>query len=306
MDFKEIKNKEEWDKKIGAFKMAQFLQSWEWGEFQQRLNRKIWRIDFNGLYIQAIKMPLPFGRGYLYIPRINFELSQKIISDLKNLSEAEKCIFIRVEPIKQNVSDLGFKRVGNVQPSKTLLLDLTKSEEELLAEMHQKWRYNIRLASKKGVNVREGVREKDLDAFYDLIASTYNRKRLKIYKKEYYQKLLETFTGAKIYLAEYQGKILAANLVLFYGDTATYLHGGSSEEYKNLMAPHFLQWETIKITKAMSYRYYDFWGIDERRWPGLTRFKKGFGGFEVDYGGTFDLVINNPWYLAYKILKSLK
>jgi len=249
-----------------------------------------------------------------------------VIDALKNLAQAEKSVFLRLELAPQQELDLfGFKSVTSVQPAKTLLLDLNKTEEELLAEMHQKTRYNIRLAEKKGVVVRES--ESELDSFYDLISNTYNRKGLSVYNKEYYKKLLANFSGAKIYLAEYQGKILCANLVLPFGDTITYLHGGSSEEGKNLMAPHLLQWEAIKKAKELGYKYYDFWGIDEKKWPGVTRFKKGFGpasaetspasarfvrsqaetsGFEVDYGGAWDLALNKFWYTGYKIIKSFK
>jgi lipid II:glycine glycyltransferase (peptidoglycan interpeptide bridge formation enzyme) len=111
---------------------------------------------------------------------------------------------------------------------------------------------------------------------------------------------------AKIYFAEYEGKVLCANMMIFYGDTATYLHGGSSSADKNIMAPHLLQWEQIKLAKAKGYKYYDFWGIDEIKWPGVTRFKKGFGGFEVDYGGTWELAITKWKYTLYKLIKRIK
>ncbi|MDD5341410.1 MAG: peptidoglycan bridge formation glycyltransferase FemA/FemB family protein [Patescibacteria group bacterium] len=305
MDFKEITNKDDWDKKIGASDMAQFLQSWSWGEFQKSLGRKIWRLDFGGSYILAIKMLLPLGKSYLYIPRIKSELGGAALSNLRLLAKQERCIFIKIETVKQDLGSLGFKKTNSVQPGKTLILDLSKSENELLAEMHPKTRYNINLAAKKGVSISEGG-SKDLDTFYNLISNTFSRKGLNIYNKNYYQKILETFVGSKIYLAQWQGKVLCANLILRYGDTVTYLHGGSSSEDKNIMAPHLLQWEIIKMAKAEGYKYYDFWGIDEKKWPGVTRFKTGFGGFEIQYAGGFDLPINKLWYLGYKILKKLK
>jgi len=185
------------------------------------------------------------------------------------------------------------------------MLDLHKDEDDLLLEMHQKTRYNIRLARKKGVKLVEGDIT-DLDVFYNLISDTYNRKNITVYNKEYYKKLMTNFSKAKIFLAKFQDKVLCANLILFYNDTATYLHGGSSQENKNLMAPHLLQWEVIKIAKEQGYKYYDFWGVDEKKWPGVTRFKKGFGGFEVNYPGTFDLITNDPWYCLYKMVKKFK
>jgi peptidoglycan pentaglycine glycine transferase (the first glycine) len=306
MQFNEVTNKEQWESQLSTQTRAQFLQSWDWGEFQKSLGRKVWRQEIGSSYISVIKMGLPLEQNYLYAPRLNFLLNKDVSDELKKLAAAEKSIFLRLELVPVQELDLfGFQKTNNVQPGKTLLLDLTKSAEELLAVMHPKTRYNIRLAEKKGVEIREGS-QSDLDNFYDLISSTYNRKHLKVYNKGYYQKLLENLTNAKIYLAEYQNKILAANLILFYGDTATYLHGGSSEEDKNIMAPHLLQWEIIKLAKAQGYRYYDFWGIDEKKWPGVTRFKMGFGGTEVKYGGAFDLILNKFWYTVYKLIKSFK
>jgi len=305
MVLKEIKSKDHWEDKTSPQKMASFLQSWHWGEFQRSLGRKVWHLDLDGEYFLVIKMNLPFNRNYLYLPRIVNKLDNKKIEALKQLAKAENSIFIRIEPVKQGLVDLGFKKINSVQPQKTLMIDLEREEEDLLLEMHQKTRYNIRLARKKGVSVSEGDIN-DLNIFYDLINDTYNRKKINVYNKEYYRKLITNFSKVKIYLAKFEDKVLCANLVLFYGDTAIYLHGGSSQEHKNLMAPHLLQWEVIKIAKEQGYKYYDFWGIDEKKWPGVTRFKKGFGGFEVNYSGAFDLITNKQWYWAYQIVKKFK
>jgi len=306
MEFKEITNKEEWENEISLQKQAQFLQSWGWGEFQKGLGRKIWRLALGGYYVLVIKMDLPLEQSYLYAPRLNFLLDKDIFNRLKELAQVEKNSFLRLELVLEQDLDLfGFKKTNNVQPGQTLLLDLIKSEDELLAEMHPKTRYNIRLAEKKGVKIKEG-NFNDLGVFYELMVNTFERKGKKLFNKDYYQKMMSTLPYAKLYLAEYAGRILCANMVLFYGDTVTYLHGGSSDENKNIMAPHLLQWETIKKAKELGYKYYDFWGIDETKWPGVTRFKKGFGGFEVNYGGTYDLALNKFWYTAYQISKIFK
>jgi lipid II:glycine glycyltransferase (peptidoglycan interpeptide bridge formation enzyme) len=304
MIFREIKHKEQWDEKISSVKISQFLQSWNWGALQRSLGRKVWYLDLNGDYFLVIKMPLPFEKSYLYIPRTSLKINQKHLEFLIELAQNEKCIFVRIEPVKQNLEQFNFKKVKTVQPAKTLILDLQQSEDDLLKAMHQKTRYNIRLATKKGVVVKEGALA-DLDIFYDLISKTYSRKNIKVYNKEYYKKLLINLKTAGLYLAEYNGQVICANLVVFYGNTATYLHGGSSVEYKNVMAPHLLQWQTIKKAKQLGLQYYDFWGIEDR-YPGVSRFKKGFGGFEIEYPGTFDFVINNFWYLTYQTVKRFK
>jgi len=306
MIFKEITSKDIWEQKTSSQPQTQFLQSWDWGEFQKSLGRQIWRLDLGGVYALAIKMPLPLEQNYLYVPRLNFLLDRDMINILKELAQSEKSIFLRLElGLAQDLDLFGFRKTNNVQPGQTLFLDLSKSEDDLLAEMRQKIRYNIRLAFKKGVKVREG-NDNELEIFYNLMSNTFERKGKKFFSKEYYQKILENLPFAKIYLAELSGKILCANMVLFYGNTVTYLHGGSSPEDKNIMAPHLLQWEIIKKAKELGYKYYDFWGIDEVKWPGVTRFKKGFGGFEVKYGNTYDSVLNKFWYTAYQIVKKFK
>ena len=126
----------------------------------------------------------------------------------------------------------------------------------------------------------------------------------------------------KLYLAEFdpsipqsdseqassgqERKIIAGNIVSFFGNTATYVHGASSNEYRNVMAPYLLQWEVIKIVQEKGYKYYDFYGIDEKKWPGVTRFKLGFSGNIVEYPGTFDLAFDNLWYNMYKVLRKIR
>lgn len=317
MEIKEIKNKEIWQEFVSSFEMAQFLHSWQWGKFQESLKRKIWRF---GVYqedeligaLMLIKNNLPFGKSYLYSPRFPIlieNVSAEIFIDkIKEIGEKENSIFWRVDLFNAQIfKDIKFVKISDLQPSKTILLDLTKSEEEILKEMHQKTRYNIRLAEKKGVRVKIAQTEEEVDIFLKLLKETAQRDKFRIYSLSYYQKLLQLDKNfAKLFLAEYQGKIVAGNLMIFFGDTATYLHGASANEYKNVMAPYLLHWIAIKEAKRMCLKYYDFWGIDEKKWPGVTRFKKGFGGRIFEYPGTFDLIFNNFWYNLYQIGKFLK
>jgi peptidoglycan pentaglycine glycine transferase (the first glycine) len=304
MELKEITTKDQWEQKMSSQQQAQFLQSWEWGEFQKRLGHQFWRLEIEGEYILIIKMPLPLGWNYLYIPRTGVQLTDNKLEVLKDLALQAKSLFIRVEPVTQELTSLGFDKTKQVQPTKTLMLDLSQSEEELLAQMHQKTRYNIHLAEKKGVTLLESKQEQ-FAKFYDLLLDTYRRKEKGLHSRNYYQKLYLDHIS-KIYFAEFENRILCANMMIYYGDTMTYLHGGSSSEDKNIMAPHLLQWEQIKLAKAQGYKYYDFWGIDEIKWPGVTRFKKGFGGFEVDYSGAWELPVNKALYKVYKIIKRFR
>lgn len=203
-------------------------------------------------------------------------------------------------------------------PATTLMVDLSSSEDELMREMHEKTRYNIRLAQKKGVVVREG----SLDEFYSLYSATNQRKGLKGFSKAYFENIIKL--QAKSYRLQvfvaYQDNIpLASNLLVCFGDTVTYLFGGTSDEHRELMAPHLLHWECIKWAKTNGYHYYDFWGIENhgtrttehgttiRDWEGITRFKKGFvsekTGKMVEYGETVDVVINKFWYYLFAFIK---
>ncbi len=217
---------------------------------------------------------------------------------------------MRVEPdllgSQPPTSVLEFKKLDfDLQPNKTLILDLTKSGDRLLADMHPKTRYNIRLAEKHGVKIKKG--EEYFDDFWRLMQSTAERDGIYPFPKNHYQQQLIVTDDfrTELWVAEYEKEIIAANLVNFYGDTVTYLHGASSDKYRNVMSTYLLQWEQIKTGGKRGFEKYDFWGFDEERWPGVSRFKKGFGGEVVEYAGAYDLVWNRGWYWAYKIAKKL-
>ncbi len=308
MELVSIKNKKEWESG------SQFLQSWAWGDFQQRLGRKIWRwaIRKDGkTIIQAliIKYQLPLGFSYLYCPRGPFlgndlvtEASGMLMARVRAIAKEEKAIFFRLEPLKKIKLILPNLKVNSVQPNQTTVLNLDIPEDDILKKMHSKTRYNIRLAERKGVVVRES---ENIDFFWDLLKQTTKRENFKSYTFAYYQKLLDcSFT--KLYLAKYKNKVLSAHLIIFFNKTAFYVHGGSSREFRQVMAPHALHWHVIKKAKEQGYKFYDFWGIDEKKWPGFTKFKMSFGGERVIYPGTFDLPLSKFWYNLYKVGKKIR
>jgi len=301
-----LKNKEEqesWNQFV-LDQQGDFLQSTYWSDFQQSLGRKVYPLKLPGVQTLLIKHQLPFGQSYFYSPRGPLlekegswpSLRQEVIT----LTEKERVIFWRLEP-QEKLTSAELKRIKDVQPSQSLLLDLDKPEEQLLQEMYSKTRYNIRLAHRKGVEVKES---RQIDDFLRLIHQTAARDDFVIYPDSYYRKLLaQDAKFVKLYVAYYQGKPLAANLIIFFGPTAYYVHGASSNEQRNVMAPYQLHWEIITRAKKMGCRQYDWWGRSEEKWPGLTRFKKGFGGRSIDYPGTFDLIINPRWYFFYQLAK---
>lgn len=316
MENKTVSQINQWNDFVNEKKPIQFLQSWQWGEFQQKLGRQIFRLKGDWGEALVAKYNLPFQKNYLYSPRgpiltrNNADFTQidaeNFLKEVAELARQEKSIFFRFElPVIGNWKlEIGnCRKVADVQPSQTTILDLSKSKEELLAKMHYKTRYNIRLAKRHGVKVREG-RPEEIEIFLKLLYQTVRRNKFRPHPDNYYRQLLTIDPDfVKLYLAEYQERVLAANIYIFFGDTAFYVHGASSNEFKNVMAPYLLHWEIIKKAKESGYHYYDFWGIDAKKWPGLTRFKINFGGEIINYPGTFEIVFNQFWYQLYTISK---
>ncbi|MDP2709345.1 MAG: peptidoglycan bridge formation glycyltransferase FemA/FemB family protein [bacterium] len=305
---------------VGSMEHAQFLQCWQWGEFQQKVSGKVWRLGVmeNDQLVASAKIitkELPMGKKYFYCGRgpvvaqgINKQKAIALLfGEIKNLAGREGIMFLRFDPLFPHDEPKYYLiKTVDVQPAKTLILDLTKTEAELLKQMHQKTRYNINLADKKGVKIVTGDQSR-FEEFWDLLDQAAGRDKFRPHGRNYYKTMMELGDNpVKLFFAEYQGKPIATALVSFFADTATYLHGGSSNLDRNVMAPYRLQWQAIKAAKAGGQKFYDFHGIDEKKWPGVTRFKKGFGGDDYNYPGTFDLVYDQSWYNIYKMVRKVR
>jgi peptidoglycan pentaglycine glycine transferase (the first glycine) len=334
MEFQEITKdkKSQWNEFIQKNSPESFLQSFEWGEFQKATGKNVFRFvvseDENiRLLSQVVEHKLPLGLCYWYIPRgpvIGSEISKEKKSDilefftdnLKATAEKSGAIFVRMDPAlakdKQEILEkLKLKLIsGSVQPKDTLVIDLSKDEEQLLAGMKQKTRYNIRLAEKKGVEISfERFDEKSFEEFWKLTRETSERDGIVLHKRDYYFKMLETLSDerdslrCRLCFARFDSKVIAANIVLYFGEYCVYLHGASSNSFRNLMAPYLLQWRQILEAKKLGCISYDFWGItldgENPKWAGITRFKKGFGGREISYAGVYDLPVNGIVYNLY-------
>lgn len=345
---------------------GEFLQSWEWGDFQESMGKKIWRLaieDERGAFLAImfmLKYEMSLGQNYLYCPRgpvekitniklqiQNSKIWELVFEKVREIAKKEKSVFLKWEPTAScfsvsNGSAFLFgnlvSRSVNIQPRDTLILDLNKSEKDLLAQMKQKTRYNIRLAEKHGVMIRisdETTFASDFEKFWALTEKTTARDKFRSHSKKYYFQMLKKIDGvfspsklsAKLFLAEYKEKILAANIVFFFGGRVIYLHGASGEVFRNFMAPYLLQWEQIKIARSFGFKEYDFWGIaggtqntecqtknrkvkiennKSGSWQGITRFKNGFGGREINYLQAKDFIFQPAVYEAIKIIKKIK
>jgi lipid II:glycine glycyltransferase (peptidoglycan interpeptide bridge formation enzyme) len=328
--------KDEYNRFIAAQESGSFLQSWEWGEWHVRLGRTVYRFeikDDSGNQIgsiQLIKMPLSLGKHYLYAPygpvlaggeqlKVESEKLKGLLYQLK--TKFADAIFVRIEPKDASfiLHSSFLTKTTNIQPGKTLVIDLSKSEEQLLAEMHQKTRYNIKVAQKHGVDIQdEFTITNGHGLFFEeavkLISNTAKRQGFKTFTPDYYKQMVDFFTlhhrenlHLHIYKAVFQNKILATAMMVDFGNTRTFLFGGSSETDKNVMAPYFLHWQAMLDAKGKGVRYYDFWGVETSSGevPGFVRFKLGFGGRVKEYGGAFDIICNPMHYKMYGIFRKL-
>ncbi len=242
------------------------------------------------------------------------------------------CVFIRFDPswhvLEESSSNLRrpmYKKPllkgSDVQPPDTVMLDISKPEEEILAGMKNKWRYNIRLADKKNVTVtEEGLTS--LDTFLELYKTTAQRDGIALHSSAYYQSLFESARAhvaatdfpkpdVRLWVARFEGLALASIVTLFYGNQATYLYGASSDSNRNLMPAYALQWAAIKAAKAEGCMRYDMYGIppfDDPSHPmaGLFRFKTGFGGAVLHYAGAWDFPYLSVLYYPYRWLEALR
>ena len=306
--------KEAWDKIVIEHgpRSGAFLQSWEWGEFQKTEGRRVLRIISDNLQsvAQCIEHPVRFGWYGFDLPRGLVRNGDILTAAIKD-ARRTKAIFLHVEfsTTYATTASLPVEKypVSNRQPSQTLLLDLSKTENDLLAAMHEKTRYNIRLAERKGVVVSF---ENDTAVFSNLLKQTTPRDEFSPHQNTHYKLLLQNLVSgacqAKLMVARYENKPLAAMIIICFGNTVTYLHGASSNEQRAVMAPHLLQWRAIQDAKRHGFGWYDFWGIDEQRWPGVTRFKLGFGGERESYPDAFDLPLRPFWYKMYRLGKTMR
>lgn len=278
-----------------------FLQSFEWEEFQKILGRQTWRVQS----FLIVRHDLLLGQHYLYCPRPDLGQDAALFfQEAKVLGKHERSVFLRVDlgaPI--SFPDASFS-ARPLQPQQTILVDLSQDEERTLSSFREKTRYNIRLASRKGVCVRKAESD-EFKKFWELLQETADRDNFYTHPREYYEKLLFIRTpqfSNELFFADYKGATVAAALINFYApsNTITYLHGASSRGSKEVMAPHLLHWRIMEEAKRGGFETYDLWGIDERRWRGVTRFKKGFGGNEVSYPRAVDIGYRNFMYACYR------
>ncbi len=320
-----VENEQELREFIESNKRAHFLQSPEWAKVKTDWVNEIAIVrDENGnikgsMSLLLRKVPI-FHRYIMYAGR-GFVCDEHDKETLKQLTEEAtkiakkyKAFIFRLDPdiskddeeFKKIMIELGYKMKTNIkninqviQPKYVFRLNVKdRTEEELLASFHSKTRYNIRLATKKGVTIREGNRE-DLKIFHEIMKTTGSRDEFFIRPLEYFEKIYDCMgpEHVKLILAEYEGKVISAVLPVKYGNKVWYLYGGSSNEHRNLMPNYLLQWEMIKWAKESGCDIYDFRGVsgfkseDDQQY-GVYKFKKGFNGDFIEFVNELYIVYN--------------
>ena len=306
MEILSVKNSQGWDERNIKWG-GDFLQSWWWGGVNIKEGREVERFVLRKdgeilAHASIIERILPFGFKYWYLPHgplgIDLESISKLLKYIIRISLERGLVFVHAEPL-DNIPKLGkYKLAQNREPKQSLWVDLRESDlEKVLSRMHPKTRYNIKIALKRGVKIEESGLS---DEVWSLFSSTGERGGFSLHHRRHYEKILNSPSScAKLKVAKFNNKILAANLLIFYGDKVVYLHGASSFEYKEYMAPYLLHFEGMKNAIEGGFNFYDFWGIDSEKWPGVTRFKLGFGGDRIAYPEAYDLVLDEFRYLLY-------
>ncbi|MFK7800050.1 MAG: lipid II:glycine glycyltransferase FemX [Anaerolineae bacterium] len=332
-----IKTAAEWQELIQQLPDPHPLQTWAWGAFKARWGWEMQpTVFYNGPRLVAAAMILKRKMPYtpwcvLYAPKgpiMDYEdgnLREAVIFHLQAIAVRERAIFIKidadvpafigeepkaVEPGTSLVRDLlkrGWQPSNDqIQFRNTVLYDITRREEDMLASMKQKTRYNIRLATKKDVTVRTGTID-DLPMIYEMYRVTAQRDRFVIRPQAYYMdgwKALMEAGHARPLIAEYQGQALGVVIIVHFKDRALYMYGASSGEERKRMPNYLLQWEAIKWSKQNGNKIYDFWGAPDRfeesdRMWGVYRFKQGFNGDVAHHIGAWDFPNKPALYWAF-------
>jgi lipid II:glycine glycyltransferase (peptidoglycan interpeptide bridge formation enzyme) len=333
-------NLTDWNHFLESHPDAHLLQLGEWGELKKDFGWKPVRIILaqppagnNEVGCQILFRRLPLGLTLGYIPKpISSmqwaESSDQYWQEVDSVCKKNHAVFLKVEPDEWESNDSSHWVVAfppksgdfglhlsphNVQPPRTIVIDIKESEEKILARMKPKCRYNIRLAEKKGITVRAW---NDIQSFHEMMIVTGGRDNFGVHSKEYYQRVYELFYpkgNCELLVAEYEDKPLAALMVFANGKRAWYVYGASNDQERNRMPTYLLQWEAIRWAKSRGCEEYDLWGVPDENeetleanfetrhgglW-GVYRFKRGFGGELKRAAQALDRVYNPLLYWAY-------
>jgi len=302
--------RERWNYLLMQTPESGFMQSWEWSRFKEAEGQRVLRlgvVDNDDLiagamvYCAGSHAPylMPHGPVLAWQNEAQAKCAFDLIYDkLGKVAEQTHSPIIRIEPLLSDIPAWMGSPVRaplDLSPTPTLMIDIGKSEDELLAAMHPKGRYNIRLAIKKGVEIICRNDAQALDDFYFLFELTYRRHDFFGESKRFFENM-DKYLGSRIYFAYYQGMLLSSAIAVFFGNKATFLYGGSLPFMRSVMSPYLMHWKIMQDAKAMGCRWYDFFGIAPPNDPNhvyarFSRFKSRFGGKIVTTIGAHDFYL---------------
>ncbi len=333
----QVTDRSQWDAALASLPKAHVLQTWDWGDFKSRWGWHPSRLLFEEegqplaaaqiLRRQLLRTPLSVSYGPKG-PALDYDdnaLLVQVLTSLERQNRQLRSLFVKIDPdfwighgsedrpplpeaaaVLETLAERCWCASSEqIQFKNTVIVDLTRDENDLLAGMKAKTRYNIRLPSRREVQARPGS-EDDLMTFYRLYSETSQRNGFLIRPPAYYLDLWAQFlraNRARLLLAEVKGEPIAGLILFHFGQTAWYMYGASSSQHRSLMPNHLLQWEAIRSAKNLGCAQYDMWGAPDHfdtsdpMW-GVYRFKIGFGGETMRGLGAFDY---SPWPWRYRL-----
>ncbi len=327
-----VENKQEWEFFLNKRQEANFLHSWYFGEFHELLGKTAIRTGFyNNDKLIGVMLSIVENakRGrYLTIPGgpildwKNEIFVKAFIEEIKKIAILNNCVFVRVRPqlISDNFSKNLFKKYGFINSAMhlhaelTSQLDIMKTDTELLENMRKTTRYEIKKGEKDGIKITQTSNLKNIRQFYKLQIQTSKRQKFVPFSYEYLYEQFKVFARnnmALLYSAILNKKLLAQAFVIFYGKEAVYHYGASTEEGRKYPGAYLIEWQAIKEAKRRGMTRYNFWGVSpinkpNHRFHGLSIFKRGFGGEDVEYLHAQDLIINYPKYLLNYAVETIR
>jgi lipid II:glycine glycyltransferase (peptidoglycan interpeptide bridge formation enzyme) len=334
-----------WDELIQTLPDAHILQTWEWGQSKIRNGWKPYHVVWENTHGQLQAAALVLSRKTQLLPGLSIEvlycpkgplldwdnqpLAEQVLADLESLARQRKAVFIKVDPdvvlgwgvpgspqsseppeglaIQKLLVQRGWNFSSDqIQFRNTVFIDLQRSEEEILASFKQKTRYNIRLAERKGVRVREAD-ESELPLLYRMYAETAVRDGFVIRHETYYTDLWSEFMQAgmaKALIAEVEDQPVGGLVLFYFAGVSRYMFGMSTEKARERMPNYLLQWEAMRLSKTLGCHTYDMWGapdvfVESDPLWGVYRFKEGFNGKLVRHLGAWDYTSRPGLYLLY-------
>jgi peptidoglycan pentaglycine glycine transferase (the first glycine) len=320
----------QWNATLAELPAAHVLQTWEWGAFKSRYGwrpaRHLWLEDGRPRAAASLltRRLARWPSAVMYVPRGpaldygDIAVLEQVLGDLEDTARRGRALFVKIDPdvradtaegeaVVETLHRRGWRASREqVQFPNTVLLDLTRSPDELLAAMKSKWRYNVRLAARRGVTVRRGT-SADLPLLYGMYAETATRDGFVIRPEDYYRDAWGTFIQAHLaqpLIAEVEGEPVAMVLVFHFGRRAWYMYGASRSIHREKMPNHLLQWEAMCWAREQGCTAYDMWGApdvldqSDPLW-GVYRFKRGFGGEFVRHIGAWDFPASRLGYWLY-------